>query len=54
MSLPIGLQLYSIKDETGKQGAKWLIVEQEHFQRPCLESVKICYENLRKLVESGC
>ncbi|MBU3142159.1 sugar phosphate isomerase/epimerase [Clostridium sp. CF012] len=36
--------------EAEKQGAKWLIVEQEHFNRPTLESVKICYENLKKLV----
>ena len=40
--------------EAEKQGAKWLIVEQEYFQRPSLESVRICYDNLKELVEKGC
>lgn len=40
--------------EAEKQGATWLIVEQEYFVRPSIESVKICYENLSKLVQEGC
>lgn len=32
-----------------KQGTKWLIVEQEYFTMPPIESVKICYENLKKM-----
>jgi sugar phosphate isomerase/epimerase len=32
-----------------KQGAKWLVVEQEYFTRPSLEAVKICYDNLKKM-----
>jgi sugar phosphate isomerase/epimerase len=39
--------------EAEKQGAAWLIVEQEYFTIPSLESVKICYDNLKKLVEQA-
>ena len=44
----------TIIKEAEKQGATWLIVEQEYFTRPSLESVKICYDNLKKLVEKAC
>ena len=40
--------------EAEKQGATWLIVEQESFTKPLLESVEICYNNLKKLIEKGC
>ena len=36
-----------------EQGAKWLVVEQEFFNKPSLESVEIGYKNLKKLVEEG-
>ena len=35
------------------QGTKWLIIEQEFFNKPSLESVEIGYKNLKKLVEEG-
>jgi len=57
MSLSIGLQLYSIKDElvsTAKeQDVKWLIVEQEDFNRPSIESIELCYKKLRIICEKG-
>ena len=40
--------------EANKQGATWLIVEQEYFTKPPIESIKICYENLKKLVQEMC
>lgn len=43
----------AIIKEAEKQGAKWLIVEQEFFNKSSLESVEIGYKNLKKLVEDG-
>jgi len=39
-----------IVDEARKIGMEWLIVEQDTCERPPLESARINYENLRKLV----
>jgi len=47
------MDIKSIIEEAEKQGAKWLIVEQEFFNKPSLESVEIGYKNLKKLVEDG-
>ncbi len=44
------MDIKSIIDEAEKQGAKWLIVEQEFFNKPTLESVEIGYKNLKKIV----
>lgn len=55
-STEIGNGIMDIKTiivEAEKQGAKWLIVEQEFFNKPSLESVEIGYKNLKKLVEDG-
>ncbi|MBZ9685426.1 sugar phosphate isomerase/epimerase [Clostridium estertheticum] len=41
----------TIIKEAEKQGAKWFIIEQEFFNEPCLKSVEIGYNNLKKLVE---
>jgi sugar phosphate isomerase/epimerase len=41
-----------IKEAEG-QGTKWLIVEQEFFNKSSLESVEIGYRNLKKLLEDG-
>ena len=40
--------------EAEKQGATWLIIEQEYFTRPTLESIEISYNNLKNLVRKGC
>jgi sugar phosphate isomerase/epimerase len=40
--------------EAEKQGATWLIVEQEYFTKPTLESVEISYNNLKELAKGGC
>lgn len=48
------MNISSIILEAEKQGAQWLIIEQEYFTRPALESVEIGYNNLRKLVAKGC
>lgn len=44
----------SVIREAEKQGARWLIVEQEYFTKPTLESVEISYNNLKELVKRGC
>lgn len=44
----------SVIREAEKQGAKWLIVEQEYFTKSTLESVEISYNNLKELVKRGC
>lgn len=44
----------SIICEAEKHGATWLIIEQEYFTRPSLESVEIGYNNLKNLVMKGC
>lgn len=48
------MNISSIIVEAEKQGAAWLIIEQEYFTRPTLESVEIGYNNLKKLVKRGC
>ena len=35
------------------QGAKWLIVEQEFFNKPTFESVEIGFKNLKKIIKDG-
>jgi hypothetical protein len=30
----------------------WFIVEQEHYPKPPIETVKICLENLKKILKS--
>ena len=55
-STEVGNGIMDIKTiivEAEKQGAKWLIVEQEFFNKPSLESVEIGFNNLKKLVEDG-
>jgi len=47
------MDIKSIIMESEKQGSKWLIVEQEFFNKPTLESVEIGFKNLKKLVEEG-
>ena len=44
------MDIKSIIVEAEKQGAKWLVVEQEFFNKPTLESVEIGYKNLKKLI----
>ncbi len=44
------MDIKSIINESEKQEAKWLIVEQEHFSRPSLESIEISYKYLKSLV----
>jgi sugar phosphate isomerase/epimerase len=44
----------SVISEAEKQGAKWLIVEQEYFTRPLLESVEVSYNNLKRIISGGC
>ncbi|MBX4260086.1 sugar phosphate isomerase/epimerase [Clostridium estertheticum] len=44
------MDIKSIIMESEKQGAKWLIVEQEFFNKPTLESVEIGFNNLKKLI----
>jgi sugar phosphate isomerase/epimerase len=36
-----------------EQDVKWLIVEQEDFSRPPIESIELCYKNLRDICEKG-
>ncbi|MCJ7689874.1 MAG: sugar phosphate isomerase/epimerase, partial [Clostridiaceae bacterium] len=48
------MNISSIICEAEKQGVTWLIVEQEYFTRPTLESVEIGYNNLKKLIKKGC
>ena len=43
----------SVISEAEKQGATWLIVEQEYFTKPTLESVEISYNNLKELTKGG-
>ena len=55
-STEVGNGIMDIKNiikEAEGQGAKWLIVEQEFFNKPSLESVEIGYKNLKKLTEDG-
>jgi len=55
-STEIGNGIMDIKAiimEAEKQGTKWLVVEQEYFNKSSLESVEIGYNNLKKLVEDG-
>ncbi|MBU3159180.1 sugar phosphate isomerase/epimerase [Clostridium frigoris] len=47
------IDIKSIIMESEEQGAKWLIVEQEFFNKPTFESVEIGFKNLKKLVEEG-
>lgn len=47
------MDIKTIIKEAEDQGAKWLIVEQEFFNKPCLKSVEIGYKNLKKIVEDG-
>ena len=44
----------SIIGEAEKQGATWLIIEQEYFTGLALESVEISYKSLKKLARRGC
>jgi sugar phosphate isomerase/epimerase len=39
--------------EAEEQGAKWLIVEQEFFNKSSIESVEIGFNNLKKLIKVG-
>ncbi|MCJ7688971.1 MAG: sugar phosphate isomerase/epimerase [Clostridiaceae bacterium] len=48
------MNISSIICEAEKQGAEWLIIEQEYFTRPTLESVEIGYNNLKNLIKRGC
>jgi sugar phosphate isomerase/epimerase len=48
------MDICSIILEAEKHGAQWLIIEQEYFTRPTLESVEIGYNNLKSLVAKGC
>ena len=55
-STEVGNGIMDIKTiivEAEKQGAKWLVVEQEFFNKPSLESVEIGYNNLKRLVEES-
>ncbi|MBC8062655.1 MAG: sugar phosphate isomerase/epimerase [Clostridiaceae bacterium] len=55
-STEIGNGIINIKaiiNEAEDQGTKWLIVEQEFFNKSSIESVELGYKNLLKLVE-GC
>lgn len=45
------MDIKSIINQAEKQGVKWLIVEQEYFNNSTIESVKLGYENLKKLVK---
>ena len=47
------MDIKSIIKSSEEQGAKWLILEQEFFNKPSLECVEIGYKNLKKLVEDG-
>lgn len=52
-STEVGNGIIDIKTiivEAEKQGAKWLVVEQEFFNKPSLESVEIGFKNLKKLI----
>ena len=55
-STEVGNGLMCFKEvisEAEKQGATWLIVEQEHFTKSTLESVEISYNNLKELAKGG-
>ena len=55
-STEVGNGLMDFKEvisEAEKQGATWLIVEQEYFTKPTLESVEISYYNLKELAKGG-
>lgn len=47
------LNIPAIVEAAEKQGAKWLVVEQEYFTKPSLESVKIGYNYLNKVTKGG-
>ncbi|MBU3111133.1 sugar phosphate isomerase/epimerase family protein [Clostridium lacusfryxellense] len=44
------MDIKAIIVEAEKQGTKWLIVEQEFFNKPSIKSVEIGYKNLKKLI----
>lgn len=44
------LDTHGLLEEAVKLGAAWVVVEQEKFNRPSLDSARISYNNLRELL----
>ncbi|MBP3041326.1 sugar phosphate isomerase/epimerase [Bacillaceae bacterium Marseille-Q3522] len=45
------LDIAGFVNQAQQNGTEWLIVEQEDFAKPPLDSVKICLKNLRKILK---
>jgi len=45
------LNIGGIVDQAKRNGAEWVIAEQEAFTRPPLESVEICLKNLKEVMK---